>query len=268
MNQVWTILFISIIGPLIGSLIGIIKRPTDRFMFNLLAFAAGVMTAISFLQLIPQSIQISSIFFCILGVTCGSVVMFLFDKVLPYLHPFFGFNNNTNNAMINKNDAKNNNNSKSNASKFNKFEKTTSYLLFGIFLHNFPEGLAIGIGYMVSYDFSILVAIAISIHDIPEGICTSAPYYYITNKRMKSFIVSILTIIPTILGFILAYFFLEKIIYSLMGFLIALTAGIMIYISADELLPSSSYKVSQHKTIMSFIAGILLVVLLGAVIYK
>jgi ZIP family zinc transporter len=85
MEAVLIIAFLAVAGPIIGSLIGVLRKPTDTFMFNLLSFAAGVMLAISFLNLIPESIRVSSTLLCAVGVIAGAVIMFAVDR-MPYAH--------------------------------------------------------------------------------------------------------------------------------------------------------------------------------------
>jgi len=109
---------------------------------------------------------------------------------------------------------------------------------------------------------SIIIALAIMIHDIPEGICTAAPYYYCTKKRLKSFLISASTAIPTIAGILAFYYFSKYIPLWGVGFFVAATAGLMIYISGDELIPSSCCKLTNHSTIFSLMGGVLLVLLL------
>ena len=240
MHPILIIILISLSGPLIGSLIGIVKKPTEKVMFNLLSFAAGVMLAISFLELIPESLALSSIWMCVIGIAIGSLVMFGLDRLIPHIHP----------GLCKQEQG-------------HKLGKTAVYLLWGIFLHNFPEGLAMGVGAVTQIKLSFIIAIAIAIHDIPEGICTSAPFYYVTKKRLKSFLVSFSTAIPTIIGFLTAYYFFPLIPKALVGLVVAATAGLMIYISSDELIPTSSSKMTDHTTIFSLIAGVIVVVLLG-----
>lgn len=241
MDYILLIFLITIAGPLIGSLIGVIRKPSDFFMYNMLAFAAGVMLAISFLELIPESIEISSVWVAITGIVLGSLFMYVADKLIPHIHP----------ELCRQEQGCN-------------LKKTAVYLLAGIFLHNFPEGIAIAIGMVNGVGLSLLIAIAIAIHDIPEGICTSAPYYYCTKKRMKSFLLSFSTAIPTVVGFAIGYLLFSIIPVWLIGMIAAGTAGVMIYISADELIPvsCSSNGVRGHSTIFSLIIGIILVVVL------
>lgn len=240
MNQVLLIILIAIAGPLIGSVIGVIKQPSAGVMYNFLSFAAGVMLAISFIELIPQSIIVSSILICVIGIIIGALIMLGVDKIIPHLHPAMGSQEQGKNLRI-----------------------VAIYLLTGIFLHHLPEGIAMGIGIITDIKHSFIIALAIAIHDIPEGICTSAPYYYSTKKRLKAFLLSLSTAIPSVIGFLFAYYFFSILSVEFVGLLTAATAGIMIYISADELIPVSCSKMTNHSTIFSLILGVLLVILLG-----
>ncbi|MCK4830139.1 ZIP family metal transporter, partial [bacterium] len=104
----------------------------------------------------------------------------------------------------------------------------TCYLIFGIFLHNFPEGMAIAIGAVTETKVSLIIALAIAIHNIPEGICTSAPYYHSTGDRLKAFLVSSSTAVPLLIGYLLARYIFGYITPEVLGFIIGATAGLMI----------------------------------------
>jgi len=234
------IVAISVLGPIIGSLIGVIKTPSKRFMFNMLAFAGGVMLAISFLELIPESIHLSSIWIAVAGIILGAGVMFGVDKAIPHIHP----------ELCSQEQGRN-------------LKRTATYLIIGIFLHNFPEGMAIAIGSVSGVKTGIIIALAIAVHNIPEGITTSAPYFHVTKKRLKSFLISSSTAIPILVGFLIANWLYNFISMQLVGLIIGATAGLMVYITADEIIPASCCKLSNHTTIFSLILGILFVVLLG-----
>ncbi|MBN2251789.1 MAG: ZIP family metal transporter [Candidatus Altiarchaeota archaeon] len=239
MDPLVFILAVSVLGPLVGSLAGVLHRPSLGFMCNLLSFAAGVMLAISFLELVPESIELSSVWFCVAGIVAGSFLMYLLDRLIPHIHP----------GLCSQEQGR-------------SVEKTAFYLFMGIFLHNFPEGMAIAVGMVSDLEISLVVAVAIAIHNVPESICTSAPYYFSTGRRLGSFIVSASTAIPTVLGFVFAYFLYQSVPLEFVGFLVAATAGIMIYISADELIPFSCDGCKGHGPIFSLIAGVVFVVLL------
>lgn len=236
------IVTISVLGPVIGSLIGVIKKPSESFMYNMLAFAGGVMLAISFLELIPESIELSSVWITVAGIIFGSVLMFVIDRLIPHLHPEFA-----------------------EQEQGRHLKKTATYLIIGIFLHNFPEGMAIAIGAVSGAKVSLSVALAIAVHNIPEGICTSAPYFHITKKKLKSFLVSSSTAVPVLLGFLLANSLYQLISKTLVGFIVAATAGLMIYITSDEIIPTSCCKNIGHRAIFSLVMGVIFVILLSMI---
>jgi len=239
--EIIVVLFIAVISPIIGSLIGVLKRPSERFMYVMLSFAGGVMLSISFLQLIPESLRLSSVLVCVAGITSGVVVMFVLDKLIPHIHPELCSPEQGTNLKL-----------------------TAIYLILGIFLHNFPEGMAIALWKISGIKVGLIIAVAIAIHNIPEGICTSAPYFYCTKKRVKSFLLSSSTSIPILIGYLVATFLYEQITFSSTGFVVSLTAGLMIYITSDKILPTSLLKNAEHTTIFSFIIGILFVIILDS----
>jgi len=239
-NEIFFILIVSLAGSVIGSFIGIVKKPSEKFLYIMIAFAAGVMISLAFLELIPASISTSSKIICAVGFLGGAVIMWGFDKITPHIHP----------EMVGQEQGKH-------------LKKTAGYLLAGIFLHNFPEGIVIGIGSIASWKSGLIAAIAIAVHHIPEGICTSAPYYYLTKKRGRAFLISASTLIPTLIGFLLAYFVFGGFSNNILGLIIGATAGVLVYISGDELIPGSSDKVTSHSTIFSFIFGVVFVIIMN-----
>lgn len=241
MDPLLPVVALSVMGPVVGSAIGVLRVPSERYLYNMMSFAAGVMLALSFLELIPESLTFCSVPLCALGIGVGAVAMFGLDKLLPHLHP----------ELCGQEQGRN-------------LNKTAVYLLMGIFLHNFPEGMAIAVGSVSDSRLTYVIAVAIGIHNVPEGICTSAPYFRVTGKRFKAFLVSASTALPIVAGYLLGRALYQAIPPELVGFLIAATAGVMVYISADELIPASCFKLSSHSTIFSLIAGVVFVVLLGS----
>jgi len=236
--MVW-IVIISVLGPIIGSAIGIAKRPSYEFICTMLCFAAGVMLAISFLELIPESIHLSSVGICSVGVILGALAMYGLDRIIPHIHP----------RLCTQEQGRN-------------LERTSVYLIMGIFLHNFPEGMAIATGSVTQLSVSFAIALAIGIHNIPEGICTSAPYYHTTGARLKAFLLSSSTAGPIVLGYLSARYLFLNISPEAVGLIIGATAGLMIYITADELIPHSCMG-TNHRTIFSLMTGVIFVIFLG-----
>ena len=235
------IVIISVLGPIIGSIIGVAKKPSLMYMCNMLCFAAGVMLGISFLELIPESIHISSVGICVAGIVMGALLMYGVDRIIPHIHP----------ELCTQEQGCN-------------LQRTSTYLILGIFLHNFPEGMAIAIGAVTGTKVSLIIALAIAIHNIPEGICTSAPYYHATGNRLKAFLVSSSTAVPLLIGYLLARYIFDSITPGVLGFIIGATAGLMIYITLDEIIPNSCAG-NDHSTIFSLLTGIIFVILLGLI---
>jgi zinc transporter, ZIP family len=242
MDSIVVIVIISVLGPVIGSGIGVMRMPSFGYICNMMCFAAGVMLAISFIELIPESVEISSVGICVAGVVAGSVILYGVDRLIPHIHP----------RLCEQEQGCN-------------LERTAVFLILGIFLHNFPEGMAIAVGDAIDETkVSLAIALAIAVHNIPEGICTSAPFFGATGKRRRAFLLSSATAIPILLGYVLARFIFQNIPEEVIGFIVGGTAGLMIYITADELIPSSCAG-SNHRTIFSLITGVVFVILLGLI---
>jgi len=175
------------------------------------------------------------------GIIMGSLIMYGVDRIIPHIHP----------ELCTQEQGCN-------------LQRTSVYLILGIFLHNFPEGMAIAIGAVTETKVSLIIALAIAIHNIPEGICTSAPYYHTTGNRLKSFLISSSTAVPLLIGYLLARYIFSSITPGVLGFIIGATAGLMIYITLDEIIPNSCAG-TDHTTVFSLLTGIIFVILLGLI---
>ena len=136
-------------------------------------------------------------------------------------------------------------------------------MIVSISLHNLPEGIAIASGASRPGEGSaLMIALTIAAHDIPEGICTCAPYYYATGKRLRAFMLSCLTSVPTLIGFFGGRLFMRFLTPFSVGIVSACTAGLMIYICCRELIPAAE-KGNGFITGASFSAGVIFVLILG-----
>ena len=125
-----------------------------------------------------------------------------------------------------------------------------------IAIHNFPEGLATFIAAIQDPTLGISIAVAIAIHNIPEGIAVSVPIYYATGTKKRAFLYSFLSGLSEPLGAIVGYFVLLRWVNDVMfGIVFAMVAGIMVYISLDELLPTAEKYGFHHTAIYGLIAG-------------
>lgn len=125
-----------------------------------------------------------------------------------------------------------------------------------IAIHNFPEGIATFMSALAEPRVGIAVAVAVAIHNIPEGIAVSVPIYFATGSRKKAFWYSFLSGLAEPLGAIFAYFLLMPFLTPmLMECTFAVVAGIMIFISLDELLPAAHQYGHSHKAIYGLVIG-------------
>ncbi|NTW22037.1 ZIP family metal transporter [Candidatus Falkowbacteria bacterium] len=242
MTNLLSIMFILSVGPLVGSLIGVVKKPDQRYSLLMLSFSAGVMLMVSFYELIPESLQFVNVPTMLFGVLLGGLMINFVSRIMRHVKtvtPWYQL-------------------------KRRKFERVVILLIVGILFHNFPEGMAIGLSALSSWEMSLRVALAIAIHDIPEAIATTVPYYQLTGNKLQSVLVTMSTLVPTVFGFVLSYYFFHDLPLDVVGFFIAITAGIMIFISAFELIPNSVFA-SRNRLApsVSMVLGVISVVLVS-----
>ncbi len=241
-NNLFLIVFLIFIGQTLGSIIGLIKKPRKSILHGSLAFAASVMLSISFFQLMPESIKMSSIYFATAFFIFGTVIFWIIDKILPHINP----------ELMKKEKP--------------SIKKSIAMLVIGMALHNLPEGLAIGAGFARSSMLGIIIALGIAAQDLPENIAVIVPVYGLTKNRLKSFIITAGTVLFEVFGFILGYCLLKNTTLGLIAASLALAAGFMSYISIEELIPSAQIKKYPRICILSFIFGIVCVLLIGFLI--
>ncbi len=245
-TQTLIILGISMAGPILGSLAGVSFRPKEKLLLAMLSFAGGTMLAISFLQLIPESIAMCGPVPCGVGILIGLLAMLLLGQVTPHSQtPVPQAPGPASPARL---------------------KDASVMMIAAIFLHNFPEGIAMASAQrMPTPGKALLIAVALATHDIPEGICTSAPYYYATGRRLRAFLLSAGTAIPVLVGFFLGRFIFRDISGFAMGIIVGAVAGLMIYVSCEELIPTSQAGESPRFSMAALMLGILFVMALGAV---
>ena len=132
------------------------------------------------------------------------------------------------------------------------------FTAMAIGIHNFPEGLATFTAALNDPNLGVAIAIAIAIHNIPEGVAVAVPIFYATGSKLKAFKLSFLSglsePIGALIGYIILLNFFNEIVF---GVVFAAVAGIMVYISLDELLPAAREYGEHHLSIYGLIAGMI-----------
>lgn len=127
-----------------------------------------------------------------------------------------------------------------------------------IIMHNIPEGIITYLSSINNKKIATNIAFAIAMHNIPEGITIAVPTYFGTKNKYKTFKIVLISALSEPLGAILAHIFLKNLITDkIMGIIFLLVAGIMSYMSVIELLPKALKYKEKKKTIVFFIIGII-----------
>ncbi len=242
----------------IGSLLSLITRQTNtKFLSVALGFSAGVMIYVSFVDIFPEALNLisSSIgakpgaWLTVGGFFCGFALIALIDKLIPSVenpHEMHTVEE-MDNCPVHPQ---------------NSLMHIGVLTALAIAAHNFPEGLATFTATLSNPHLGIPIAVAIAIHNIPEGIAVAVPIYCATGNRKKAFRLSFASGLAEPVGAIIGYLVLAPFLNdTVFGFVFAMTAGIMVFISLDELLPAAQEYGEHHLSIYGLVAGMALMAL-------
>lgn len=240
----------------IGSLIALVAKRTNR---SLLAFSlglsAGVMIYVSFVELFAHA-QLSLVesYGEKLGLLYAVVAFFGGVGIIALIDFLVPSAENPHQARgVEQFEA---------PQESGKLRRMGLMTALAIAIHNFPEGVATFATAYEDPSLGLAIAAAVAIHNIPEGIAVSVPIYYATASRRKAFWYSMLSGLAEPLGGVLAYLILMPFMSDeLMGVVLAAVGGIMVYISVDELLPAAREYGREHVSIIGFIVGMAIMAL-------
>lgn len=243
MNNIGVISFYGLIFGMVGTTLGgilgsFISLKSNKSLGFILEFAAGLMTAVICFDLIPETLNISNVSVCIIGIFIGIITMIFCNNIVDKIY--------SNQKKL----------------KTNTLLKTGIIIAIGLAVHNFPEGLAIGAGFEASNSLGFKLAIAIALHDVPEGISIALPLKNGGSSKLKSIIITTLSGLTTGLG---AFFgaIVGNISPILIGISLAFAAGAMLYIVSCELIPESKSIYKGRFASLGNILGILVGIIAG-----
>lgn len=233
----------------VGSIIAFVARRTNhRLLSFALGLSGGVMVYVSFVELFPQGLELLS---TALGARAEwwNLVAFFGGMALiggiDYLVP----------TAENPHEAHH-------VEELNEKPKPSRLMRVGLMsalaiaIHNFPEGIATFTASVNDPTLGLAIAVAVAIHNIPEGIAVSIPLYYATGSRKKAFVWSLLSGLAEPIGALAAWLILAPMLTpTLLGCTLTAVAGIMVYISIDELLPAAREYGEPHTAILGVVIG-------------
>lgn len=235
----------------IGSALAFLTKKTNTSFLSLsLGFSAGVMIYVSFVEILSKG-RIALIefhgnvlgnWYAVISFFAGIAFIAIIDKLIPSYenpHEIRGVEEMDKEALKKK-----------------KLARLGLFSAVAIAIHNFPEGLATFAAGLVDPSIAIPIAVAIAIHNIPEGIAVSVPLYHATGNKRKAFLLSFLSGLAEPLGAIIGFFLLKSFFnQAVFGVLFSAVAGIMVFISLDELLPTAEEYGKHHLAVYGLIAG-------------
>lgn len=237
-NNIFNAFLLSFFAGMATALGGLfaffIKRENLAALAVGLGFSAGVMIYVSFMELLPQAQHyiaskavVTGLFFA------GILSAWLIDAFLPSHH--------VENHTLDKTD---------------KLKHTGLFTALALAVHNFPEGMTTFMAGVDNMTLGVFIALAVGVHNIPEGIAVALPVFHATGSRKKAFWYSVFSgltePVGALVGFMLLQFFFHQ---AVIGVLFAWVAGIMVYLSLDELLPTAHEYGDGHQVIWGVIGG-------------
>ena len=292
MREIWIAFGLTLFAGLatgVGSMIAFLAKRTDyRFLSVATGFSAGVMLYVSFVEIFFKGVEaLSSRFGDPLGhwINAGSffggmLVIGVIDNLIPSaenphethaeseLRPLH-------NRLVRAGDVhaphvdRPDKGLHDHAAHGKRLMRMGLFTALAITIHNFPEGLATFLAALHDPGLGVAIAVAVALHNIPEGISVSVPIYYATGNRRKAFTYSLLSGLAEPVGAGVAYLALRFFLGGAdgvvppeaMGILFGGVAGIMVYISLDELLPTSRAYGKGHDSLFGLVGGMLVMAL-------
>ena len=227
-------------ATVIGALIGFIfKKISHKFSDVVLGFAAGVMLAAAVIGLIIPSLEYEgkyTFLISVLGIFAGAIMLNLIDKLVPHLHRIMGtdYENHCDST-----------------------ERINKIMLFviAIAIHNFPEGIAAGVG-LGSGDYTegLIIALGIALQNIPEGMVIISPMLNAGISKGKTLIIAIATGLVEVAGTLIGCFAVSF-SQAILPFALAFAGGTMLYIISDEMIPETHSHGNERSSTYALLVG-------------
>jgi ZIP family zinc transporter len=234
-----------------GLFVLFLREPGKRFMATSLGFAAGVMVHVSFVELLPHGAEEIGFGWAHVAFFAGVAGMFLIDALVPHHY----MEDHHDHGLLGGVASGSNAGASADAER-SRLRRVGLLVALGVGIHNFPEGMATFAAALGSAKLGGAVAIAIAIHNIPEGLAVAAPIYAATGSRGKALLWSLVSGLAEPAGAAVAgavlISFLSPVV---LGTMLCVVAGLMVYISLDELLPASRAYGHEHLSIAGVVLG-------------
>ncbi|MEM3578801.1 MAG: ZIP family metal transporter [Candidatus Bathyarchaeia archaeon] len=216
-----------------------VKSVSDKLLDVMLGFSAGVMLAATFFSLLIPSIDFGGIWIAVFGIILGAVALHLADRFIPHFHPtLLGVEG-----------------------RSSRLSRVWLFAL-AVTIHNFPEGLAVGVSFGTgNIAAGLVVAAAIGLQNMPEGLAVALPLLREGYSRRKSLGYSTLTGLVEPIGGLLGVA-LVSVFHPVLPWALAFAAGAMLFVVSDEIIPESHRKGFERQATFGLVAGFIVMMLL------
>ena len=230
----------GVLGTGIGGLIiAFLGRPRGNMLCFLLTFSSGIMIAVVFHDLIPEALALGNVGSTLLGIILGILILAMLNRYLPHAH------------LPQRRGVDEHHGSTT------RLMRTGILLGIGIAMHNFPEGLAIGAGYMASEQLGFGLAFALALHNIPEGMAMAAPLVAGGLSRHKVVFWTALAGLPMGIGASVGGLF-GSLSTEVLSVALGFAAGAMTFLVFHELIPEARKFNNPRSSILGAIIGVIL----------
>ncbi|HEX7349375.1 zinc transporter ZupT [Brachybacterium sp.] len=255
----------------IGAALGVLGRGTSpKMLAGGLGLSAGVMLYVSFVELMPEGalvlsggeeVSASGGAYAVLSFFAGIALIAVLDRLVPEAvspHEFSGrMDGSHGRAEVREPDEQ-----AADRALRARLLRTGAVTAAALALHNVPEGFATFVAALQAPEIAIPVVAAIALHNIPEGLAVAVPVRRATGSRSKAFWLASMTGLAEPVGAVLGYLLLAPLLSGdAMGAILAGVAGVMVFVSLDELLPAAEETGEHHTVIYSLIAGMAIMAL-------
>ena len=278
MHTILNVLFLSLaagLGTGLGGAIAILRKPGRRSFGLLMGITAGVMITLSFMELVNKAWQMAGYLTATIGFTAGALFMLAVDMLIPHMRfgeaevpikpPEIPFTADWEFRAVERQQRTHQGWFRNTTVPMDRaLLKTGVLIAIGITIHNMPEGIAVGAGYAHQPQYGYFIAIAIALHNIPEGIATALPLCKAGARKWDAFKIALLSGLTEPVGAVLAIFFLSS-FGSFVPAALAFAGGVMTFITLDELVPAAREHGHQHWTAIGIILGAIFVFLLSGI---
>jgi ZIP family zinc transporter len=228
-----------------GIIVLLLRRVSDRIVSFSMGFASGVMLMVAFNNLFLEAEKFLAHVELIILFSLGAVMMIVLDLTIPHIELTTRKGNGKDEKML----------------------RSGVLIAIGITLHNLPEGFVVAAGYSYMPSLGLIIAIAIMLHNIPEGVATAIPFTEAGTRPLKIAVITLLSGLAEPVGALVGAFALSFVgTRTVVGYSLVFAAGVMTYITADELIPVAHEYGFKHTVSVGLLLGIIFALLVDVLL--